>query len=306
LIKERKMKHIDIPADVPQSAVDEYIQNFRALTRDTNRLFIFSADQKIEHLNEYFYGPGIAQEDNDPLHLFNIADAGFIGAFATHLGLISRYGKKFPKINYIAKLNAKTNLISKEHEPFSEQLYSVTDVLKLKDIANLSIRGIGYTIYPGSEFEGRMLQTAAQIILQAHENGLLATLWIYPRGPMIKNEHDGNLIAGAAGLGCSLGADFVKIVLPEKSDNNTSIDWLKLAVQAAGNTKVLVAGGKPIESGIFIEEIYKQLHDAKTAGCAVGRTIHQKPLRQAIAFTKAISELIYENRSLQAVLKMLI
>lgn len=301
------MKHMEIPADVGQSAADEYIRNYRAITRDANRLFLFSGDQKIEHLNEYFYGPGISPEDNDPLHLFKIADAGFVGAFATHLGLISRYGKKFPHINYIAKLNAKTNLISsKEHDPFSEQLFSVNDVLKIKQSHNLAIRCIGYTIYPGSEFEGRMLQSAAQVILQAHEHGLLAILWVYPRGSTIKNEHDGNLIVGASGLGLSLGADFVKILIPEETDEKSSLDWLKLAVQAAGNTKIILAGGDSINEKKFIEQTYEQIHQARTAGCAIGRNIHQKPLHNAIAFTKAIAAIIYENKPVEQAVKMLV
>ncbi|MBI2774475.1 aldolase [Candidatus Dependentiae bacterium] len=301
------MKHNEIPADVVQSAADEYIKNYRAITRDANRLFLFSGDQKIEHLNEYFYGPEISEEDNDPLHLFKIADAGFVGAFATHLGLISRYGKKFPSINYIAKLNAKTNLISsKEHDPFSEQLFSVNDVLKIKQSTNLPIRGVGYTIYPGSEFEGRMLQSAAQVIMQAHEHGLIAILWVYPRGSAIKNEHDGSLIVGASGLGLSLGADFVKILIPEETDEKSSLDWLKLAVQAAGNTKIILAGGDSINEKKFIEQTYEQIHKAGTAGCAIGRNIHQKPLHNAIAFTKALAAIIYENKPVDQALKMLV
>ena len=45
---------------------------------------------------------------------------------------------------------------------------------------------------------------------------MIAVVWIYPRGAAVKDEHDPHLIAGAAGLGCSLGADFVKVNYPKK------------------------------------------------------------------------------------------
>jgi len=46
-----------IPADVPENKRDTFSKNYLLLTRETGRLFIFSCDHKIEHLNKDFYGP---------------------------------------------------------------------------------------------------------------------------------------------------------------------------------------------------------------------------------------------------------
>src|SRR5579864_9387764 len=96
---------ITIPADVPKSAHQTYLAHYAAITKNTGNLFLFAADQKIEHLNTDFYGNTIHPDANSPEHLFKIASQGSIGAFATHIGLIARYGRQYPKIHYIAKLN---------------------------------------------------------------------------------------------------------------------------------------------------------------------------------------------------------
>ena len=73
------------------------------------RLFLFAGDQKIEHLNEDFLGKDIPEECALPDNLFNIASQSRVGVFATQFGLISRYGAAYKNINYVVKLNSKTN-----------------------------------------------------------------------------------------------------------------------------------------------------------------------------------------------------
>ena len=80
-----------VPLDVPPEAREIFRGNYREMTRGTGRLMLFAGDQKIEHMNDDFYGPGIHPDDADPEHLFRIAAKGRIGVFATQLGLISRY-----------------------------------------------------------------------------------------------------------------------------------------------------------------------------------------------------------------------
>ena len=300
-----KAFNIDVPADVPQTIVDDYVRHYRLITRDTGNLVLFSVYQKIEHLNDYFFGNDIALEDNDPAHLFKIADAGFVGALATHLGLIARYANHYKNCTYIVKLNSKTHLVpTQQKDPESLQLYSVADVVKFKKNSGLPIVGVAYTLYPGSEYESSMLSQAAHAVLQAHEHGLVAILFIYPRGKAVNNDHEGNLIAGAAGLGLCLGADFVKINAPTDSTGKTALEWLKIAVQAAGNTKVICAGGQPTDSKKFLTLLHEQITKSGIAGCATGRNIHQKSLHDAINFTKALNALVYENKSLDQVLNM--
>jgi len=281
-------KKIMIPADVPESMKQEYSKNYRAITNDAGRLFLFAVDHKIEHLDPH-----------DPNHFFEIASQGQIGAFATQLGLIARYAHEYKNINYIVKLNSKTNLVpTEQHDPMSSMLWSVSDVLEFKKNSGASIgthiRGVGYTIYLGSIYESQMLAQAAQIVYQAHQHGLVAILWIYPRGVAIKQDgaDAAQLCAGAAGVGVALGADFVKIKAPSDINNISNMNALRRAVVSAGNTKVICAGGIVRDSEQFLRDLREQVYTGNSSGCAVGRNIFEKSVPDAIAFTKAISAVL--------------
>ena len=202
---------VRVPADVMPESRDEYIENFMKATRGTGRLMLFACDQKIEHLNKDFYGEGIDIADAEPQHLFEIGRQGVCGVLAGQRGLIAQYAADYPEINYLVKMNSKTNIVGgSQDDPYSPQLYDLDAVLAMRE-AGVNIVGIGYTIYLGSEYESTMMAEAGELIAQAHANGLLVVLWIYPRGKAVKAEKDPALIAGAAGVALCLGADFVKV-----------------------------------------------------------------------------------------------
>jgi fructose-bisphosphate aldolase/6-deoxy-5-ketofructose 1-phosphate synthase len=293
------MSTLYIPGDVPNNAMHVFQENYNAITRNTGKLMLFACDQKIEHMNADFYGDTIDLSALYPEHIFRIASQGSIGALATHLGLIARYAKHYPSVNYIVKLNAKTNLIpTQQKDPLSTALWSVEHVVHFQQMSGLAIRGVGYSIYPGSEFEDTMLSQAAQIVYAAHQHGLVAILWIYPRGKNIHNESDEQLVAGAAGIGNSLGADFVKVKAIEPS-------LLRIATAAAGNTKVICAGGEQKDKKIFLRELYDQIHTGGMMGSATGRNIFQRSVSEAILMTHAISAIVYEDTGIDEAIKML-
>ena len=282
-------KHIIIPADVPHEQRMHYLNNYATLTQGTDHIFIFAADQKMEHLNKDFSNPEHIQNPED---LFKLAASKKIGCFAAHLGLIERYAASYPTIPYLVKLNGKTDLLSSE--PLSTQLWSVAEAIALRDEQNLTICAVGYTIYLGSEHEQTMLAQAAEIIHQAHASGLLACLWIYPRGLAVTNPHDPQLTAGAAGVAASLGADIVKLYLPDNSP-----DSLPAIVTAAGNTKVIISGGAIMEPQALFAHIYENIHKGKIAGAAIGRNIFQHPFPEALIILEICAQLIYHNYSLE-------
>jgi fructose-bisphosphate aldolase / 6-deoxy-5-ketofructose 1-phosphate synthase len=292
------------PLDVPKKASPKYTENFLKITRGIGRLMLFAGDQKAEHLNDDFFGPGIDPQDNDPEHLFRIASKANIGVFATQLGLIARFGMDYPNVPYLVKLNSKTNLVkASQAEPNSPQWIDVQQIVDFADSSGLQILGVGYTIYLGSEHEGEMLRQAAQIVLQAHKVGLVTVLWIYPRGIAVKDEKDPHLIAGAAGVAATLGSDFVKVNYPEKA-NQDSPQKFREAVQAAGRTKVVCAGGGSTEARSFLQRLHDQIHISGAAGNATGRNIHQRPLEEAVRFCNAIYAITIENYSVDAAYKI--
>lgn len=293
---EIKNDKVKVPLTVPPKAHSTYIQNFLAATKNTGRLFLFAGDQKIEHLNQDFYGPSISPDDADPKHMFEIAKQGNVGLFATHLGLIARYGQNYMDVKYLVKLNAKTNLVSKElDDPISYQLQTVDQIAEFQQHSGLNILGVGYTIYLGSKYESQMLSHAAQVIWQAHQHGMLSVIWIYPRGKSVKEELATEIIAGACGVGLCINADFVKVNPPLSVNSFESAKLLKQATVAAGRTKIICSGGTMKNTEDFLTSLYHQLHTGGTSGVAVGRNLHQRSLDDAINLCSSISEIIFND-----------
>jgi fructose-bisphosphate aldolase/6-deoxy-5-ketofructose 1-phosphate synthase len=288
---------IYVPADVPNGRLNEYVGNYDAITLGSGRLMLYAGDQKIEHLNKDFYGDGIHEDDNEPEHLFKIANTAEIGVFATQLGLISQFGRDYPEVPYLVKLNSKTNLVkTDQQDPLSPQLIDVEQVVEFKNTSGLEILGVGYTVYLGSEFEHIMLREAAQAVYKAHQHGLITVLWIYPRGKAVKDEKDPDLIAGATGVAACLGTDFVKVNAPKKAGMD-SAEILKQAVKAAGKTRVICAGGSATDPRAFLQGLRDQISVAGASGNATGRNIHQKPFEEAVRMCNAITAITVYDKS---------
>lgn len=286
-----------VPADVPSSAREQFITHYQRITKNTDRLFLYVVDHKLEHLNDDFNATGLPEQSRAIAHAFSLASMSTIGAFATHLGLIARYGSLFPAIPYIAKVNGKTNasrntwiqkIRGTAHEPYSPLLWSVEQAVTMAKQSNLMLCGIGVTLYLGGEYEEKMLIQAAQTIYHAHQQGLVAIVWAYLRGRYITNPLDPHLIAGAVGVANALGADFVKIHPPHEDQSYP----LKNIIMAAGNTGVICSGGSHCDSNALLQRIRDQLQQG-ARGCAIGRNIFQLPTEQAQTLCASIADLVY-------------
>jgi fructose-bisphosphate aldolase/6-deoxy-5-ketofructose 1-phosphate synthase len=279
-----------IPADVPGAQEQRFVENYIKLTRDIDRAFFFSCDHKIEHLDHI-----------RPEHFFYIAKSANV-VMATHLGLIARYGRQYKDVVYIAKLNAKTNIIKPEMaDSMSAPLWSVADVVAVAQKGEISLCGIGLTVYLGSAHEERMLSWAAHTIFQAHQHGLIAVLWVYPRGKAVTDEDSGDILAGAVGVATSLGADVVKIKIPA-AGTPSRIQSFNTIVASAGNTKVVYAGGQKKDERLLFDELDAYIHEGGVSGIALGRNIFQRPLEHAVALARIVSEMVYQDMAAEAAL----
>lgn len=295
---------VRVPMDVPAESRDTYIANYLKATRETGRLMLFACDQKIEHMNKDFYGEGIDIADCEPQHLFEIGRNGVIGVLAGQRGLIAQYAADYPEINYLIKMNSKTNLVkTSQEDPYSPQLTDLEAVLQMRE-NGVNVVGLGYTIYLGSEYEATMMAEAGQLIAQAHELGLLVVLWIYPRGKAVTAEKDPDLIAGAAGVALCLGADFVKVNPPKPEDGKTPAEALSIAAKAAGRTGLVCAGGGTVDAKTFLTQLYDQIHVGGACGNATGRNIHQRSLDEAVRLTKAISVITLADASVDEAIEV--
>ncbi|MFA6995112.1 MAG: aldolase [Patescibacteria group bacterium] len=288
---------IQIPLSVPGSQKNEYQKNYHILTGGTGRLLLIAGDQKVEHLNDDFSGVDISPEDNDPEHLFKIAAASAHGVLATHLGLIARYGQDYRSVPYVVKLNGKTNLNKGEASNSSRLWWSVADIIKFKKDSGLKIVGLGYTLYLGGRYEAKMLAAAAQVVYQAHQAGLTAILWVYPRGPKI-NEENIHTIAGGAGVAAALDADFAKVKYPVTLKNRlATAKKFQEATQAAGRTKIICVGGSYRTVKNLLEDLSAQIKISGTNGLAMGRNLHQRSLEDASRLAAALSAIIFHNKN---------
>ena len=279
------MEKLQIPLSVPKHQLKAYRKNWQLATGKSGRLLLFAGDQKLEHLNDDFFGKGISPEDANPRHLFEIASAIKTGVFAAHLGLIARYGADFKKVNYVVKLNGRTNLLDDKDELQSPAWHSVEEIHDFAKQSGLKIAGVGYTVYLGGRHETEMIKEAARICYDAHQFGMLAIIWVYPRGSKIKNEDGPHLIAGGAGVASALGADFVKVKYPYK--NLKDADKFFEVTEAAGDCGVICVGGSKMSTKELFAALTRQATQG-TRGVALGRNLHQRPLREAWALVAAL------------------
>jgi|WetSurMetagenome_2_1015567.scaffolds.fasta_scaffold200191_2 fructose-bisphosphate aldolase / 6-deoxy-5-ketofructose 1-phosphate synthase len=299
------MQKIHIPYTVPKEKRATYLRNWEIATRGTGKLFMFAGDQKVEHLNDDFAGSGIAPEVADPKHYFDIAKKAHIGVFGSQLGLIAKYADICPNVPFLIKANSKTNIINKaERDPFSNRWLAMDDVIEFKKKSGLNIVGVGYTVYIGSQFESESFGQAARIVYDAHQEGMLAVIWMYPRGKAVKDEGDIHLLAGGAGVAVCLGADFVKINYPYDKPTLETAKKFREVVAAAGRSQVIPIGGAKMPEKKFLQQIYNQNHVSGTGGVAVGRNIFQRPLEEAVRMADAIAAVSLYDYSVDEAFKI--
>lgn len=289
------MLNIKIPLTVPKNRRKEYQQNYLNLTNKTGNLLLIAGDQKVEHLNDDFFGPGISTEDASPKHLFDITANSSGAVLATHLGFIARYGNNYRQIPYIVKINGKSNLGPNEEKDSSALWWTIDDIVKFKKDSGLKIGGIGYTVYLGTKDEAKMLKEAAKLTFMAHQEGLLSIIWMYPRAKKI-NEDDIHIIAGGAGVAGALNADFVKIKYPYQiKDRKKAAKAFKEAVLAAGETKIICVGGDKRSENDMLDFLKLQIEVSGSSGLAIGRNLHQRSLKDATALANKMAKIIFNK-----------
>ena len=225
-------------------------------------------DQGLEH------GPSEFNEENaNPEYVINLANKGKFNAIILQKGIAEKY-RQLIKTPLILKLNGKTNLY--QGEPISRQIATVDEALRLKAFA------VGYTIYIGSAHEEIMLKEFSALQQEAHKKGLFVIAWIYPRGSSVKKED--RYMSYAARVGLELGADMVKLKY------NGRLPELAWAVQCAGRTNIVVAGGAKKTEKQLLQEV-RDVHKAGAAGLAIGRNIwqHENPLE----LTRKIKDILF-------------
>ncbi len=234
------------------------------------RSMLLAYDQGLEH------GPSTDFNDRnvDPAFIMDIAVKGRFNGVIFQKGTAERFYDG--RVPLIVKVNGKTSL--PKGEPVSRQVCSI------KQAVSLGAKGVGYTIYLGSGLESEMLAEFGRVQEEAHERGIAAIAWIYPRGAAVQNDTSKDIVSYAARTGLELGADAVKI---KYTGDSASFSW---AVKSAGGVRVFMSGGpKAPTDDDFLKQV-KGVIEAGGTGLAVGRNVwqNQDPLAMADKLRKVI------------------
>jgi fructose-bisphosphate aldolase, class I len=232
---------------------------------------LLAYDQGLEH------GPSkdFDERNADPAFIMEVAEKGGFTGVVFQKGVAERFYNN--KVPLIVKVNGKTSLPS--GEPISRQVCSV------KHAAGLGAKGVGYTIYLGSQHESKMMEEFGSIQEEAHARGLAAIAWVYPRGGAVQNDTSKEIVAYAARAGLELGADAVKV---KYTGDPESFSW---AVKSAAGVKVFMSGGpKAPTDEAFLGQV-KGVMEAGGAGVAVGRNVWQN--RDPMAMAASLGKLIF-------------
>ncbi len=268
----------------------------------TGKLLILPVDQGHEHGPDksFFINPAAY----DPDYHYQLSIEAKLSAYAAPYGFLESGSERFAgQIPTILKINSSNGLNDQKYQSINGSV---------KDALRLGCSAVGFTIYPGSEYQYDMIEEFKEISREASEYGLPSVLWSYPRGGKISKEGETalDIIGYAAHIAAQLGAHIIKVKPPStfienknlnnifdngKSNFNLLSDRISHIKKCAFNSKriVVFSGGNSKDISDLLDEI-KQINVGGGNGSIIGRNTFQRPKEEAINLLKEIIE-IYKN-----------
>ena len=269
----------------------------------TGKLVILPVDQGFEHGPARSFAPNPA--GYDPHSHFQLAvDAG-LSAYAAPLGMIEAGADSFAgAIPTILKCNSANSLATEKDQAVTG---SVDDALRL------GCSAIGFTIYPGSEYQFELMEEIRELSEEAKSVGLAVVVWSYPRGGMVTKEGETamDVCAYAAHMAALMGAHIIKVKPPtdamfldpakkvydaQKIPVATLTQRIEHVVQSCFNGKriVVFSGGEAKDLDGIYQEV-TAIRDGGGNGSIIGRNTFQRPKEEALAMLDHIIK-IYQNK----------
>lgn len=270
----------------------------------TGKLLILPVDQGFEHGPARSFAPNPA--GYDPHYHYQLAvDAG-LSAFAAPLGMLEAGADSFAgAIPTILKCNSANSLATEKDQAVTA---SVNDALRLGCAA------IGFTIYPGSEYQFELMEEIRELAEEAKSVGLAVVMWSYPRGGMVTKEAETamDICAYAAHMAALMGAHIIKVKPPtdkmflepakkvykdRKIPVKTMTQRIEHVVQSCFNGRriVVFSGGEAKDlKGIYAEA--KAIRDGGGNGSIIGRNTFQRPKEDALKMLGEIVK-IYQGKA---------
>ncbi|MBT6730908.1 class I fructose-bisphosphate aldolase [Candidatus Peregrinibacteria bacterium] len=299
----------DRSKDVQKNLLDLY--NHGRLS-GTGYLSILPVDQGIEHSA----GASFAKNPDyfDPENIVKLAIDGGCNGVASTFGVLGMVAKKYAgEIPFIVKINH--NELLTYPNTFDQIMFG-----SVQKAHNMGAKGVGATIYFGSEQSNRQIVEVAKAFEEAHKLGMFTVLWCYLRNPAFKkdkNYHSSADLTGQANhLGVTIGADIIKQKLPENNggylalgqespygktdqrvydqlttDNPIDLARYQVANCYMGRIGLINSGGasgdNDLQQAVRTAVINKR---AGGAGLICGRKAFQKPKDEGIEILNAIQD----------------
>lgn len=265
----------------------------------TGRVVILPVDQGFEHGPARSFAPNPVAYD--PHYLYELAIEAGVSGYAAPLGLLEQGADTFAgEVPLILKLNSGNSLVS-----VSDQALTGT----VEDAMRLGCVGVGFTIYPGSEFSYGMIEELRDISLKAKSRGLMTVVWSYPRGGKVtkKGETGLDIIAYAAHMAALMGATIIKVKLPtshvdlddakptyekNKIAVDTAADRVRHIMQAsfAGKRIVVFSGGAAKTREELLDEV-RGIREGGGNGSIIGRNSFQRGKEEALKLLNEVMDI---------------
>lgn len=265
----------------------------------TGRMVILPVDQGFEHGPARSFGPN--PDAYDPRYHFELAIEAGLNAYAAPLGMIEAGAAEYAgQIPTILKVNSSNSLSTTKDQAVTG---SVEDALRL------GCSAIGFTIYPGSEYQFEMMEELRELALEAKAAGLAVVVWSYPRGPELDKvaETALDICAYAAHMAALLGAHVIKVKPPTEAvslpaarktyeqhvaGRGTLAERVEHVVRCCFNGRriVIFSGG---ETGTTenILATTKGIHEGGGNGSIIGRNTFQRPKAEALDLLRQVIEI---------------
>lgn len=263
-------------------------------------MLLLPIDQGLEHGPRDF-APN--PESANPEFQLRLAKEGGYSGIAFHIGLAQKYMRNWAgEIPMVVKVNGKTEIPS-DRDAFSPRTASVEEAVRVGADA------VGYTLYVGSPAQDRDFIQFQQIRREAEGLGMPVIVWAYPRGEAIETKGGRDTpyaIEYAARVACELGADVVKLNLPnldEKKVAQTPSPYrtlrlsleeaVKRVVLSAGRTLVIFAGGGMVNDEELLHRT-RIIMDSGATGLIFGRNMWQRQYDEAISISRRVREIMLQ------------
>ncbi len=268
----------------------------------TGKMVILPVDQGFEH------GPARSFAKNpagyDPHYHYQLAIDSGCSAYAAPLGPLQAGADTFAgQVPTILKYNSSNSLASNKNQDGNQAITG-----SIQDALELGCSAVGFTIYPGSDYQFEMMEEVREMIREAKNCGLPSVVWSYARGEGVTKDGETaiDVIAYAAHMACLLGAHIIKVKLPtdhimqpeakkvfeeNKIDISTQTARVKEVVRSCfdGRRIVVFSGGATKgEDAVYDDAI--AIRDGGGNGSIIGRNSFQRPNKDAKAMLAKIMD----------------